>query len=140
MRKLLVFLFLSILLTNCKDQDDTAIDCTNIGCTENFVTLIVSVQDASGNAIALDNFEVVNKETNEVITISLSDNDLNLSQLTGEYPLVNDLFVNGNENTKKTIIFRGFINEEKVTEVAYEIEVDCCHINLISGDEIIVVE
>jgi hypothetical protein len=140
MKKLLVFVFLSTLLTNCKNQDDASFDCTNTACTEIFVTLIISVQDISGNAIALDSFEVLDKETNKIITISLSDSDMNLSQLTGEYPLVNDLFVKGNENAKKAIIFSGFINGVKEAEEEYEIDVDCCHVSLASGDEIIIVE
>lgn len=140
MKNILLLSLLFLTLTNCNDADDKPIvNCSTTPCTENFVTLIVSVQDNSGVAIPLDSFEVLDKETGEETSISLSDSEFRFSQLTGEYPLINDSFANGNQNTNKTLLFKGKINEQIVAEAEFAVAIDCCHVSLVSGDAIIIV-
>lgn len=137
MKKLLLFGFLSFFLANCNDRDDVnpvAIDCTDVACTEIFVTLIVSIKDASGVAIPLDTIEVVDKESSENTTITLSDYGWEMARQSGQYPLYNDSFVSGNQNIKRTLIFKGFINNEIVTEAEYVVDTDCCHVSIALGD------
>jgi len=136
-----IFLLTLILLAqvSCNDLDDKLADCSGVACTEEFVTLIVSVQDNSGVAIPLERFEVINSETQENVAIALSDSELRFSQLTGEFPLYNDLSVATDQNTSKTLIFRGYINENIVAEAEFVVAADCCHVRLVSGDTIILV-
>jgi len=140
MKNLSLLGFIFFLLISCNNSDDKIVaDCSEVACTEIYITLIVSVQDNSGVAIPLDRFEVSDKETDEDYTIPLSDSDLRFSQLTGEYPLINDSFVAKNKNTKKTVVFKGFINETIVAEAEYVIDTDCCHVSTASGNNIILV-
>lgn len=137
MKKLLLFYFLSLFLVNCSDSDDidpVSIDCTEVACTEQFVTLIVTVKDNSGVLIPLDRFEVIDKESSENLTIVLSDNGFQMARQSGQYPLYNDSFVSGNQNTKRTLVFRGFINDEKVVASEYVVDTDCCHVSIAIGD------
>lgn len=143
MKKLLLLSFLFISLVNCKDNDDIdpeAVDCTLVACTEQFVTLIVTVRDASGVLIPLDTFEVTDKDSSEDTTIPLSDSGWQMARQNGQYPLYNDSFVSGgNLNTRRTLIFKGFINDEKIAEAEYVVETDCCHVSIAIGDTDIII-
>lgn len=137
MKKLLLLSFLFISFVNCKDIDDVdpdTVQCTLIACTEQFVTLIVTVKDASGVLIPLDTFEVTDKNTSDDITISLSESGWQMARQNGQYPLYDDSFVSGNLNTRRTLIFKGFIKDEKIAEAEYVVETDCCHVNIAIGD------
>ncbi|MFS4492623.1 hypothetical protein [Maribacter sp. 2308TA10-17] len=137
MKKLLFFSFLFLCLANCKDNDDidlTALDCDEIACTEIYVTLLVYLKDASGLAISLDRFEVIDKDSSKNITIPLSDSGFQHAQQFGYYPLYDDSFLTKNVNTKRSLVFKGFINDEKVVEAEYVIANDCCHVRMVSGD------
>lgn len=137
MEKLLLYGFFGLFLANCNNSDDidpAAIDCTEVACTEQFVTLIVTVKDDSGALIPLDTFEVIDKESSENLTIALSDSGFQMARQSGQYPLYNDSFVSGNQNTKRTLLFRGFINDEKIAEAEYMVDTDCCHISIATGD------
>ena len=137
MKKLLFFGFLSFFLANCKDSDDRSmaiLNCSEVACTEQFVTLIVTVKDDSGVLIPLDRFEVIDQKTSEDLTANITFEEFQMAQQSGQYPLYNDSFVAGNQNTKRSLVFRGFINDEKVAEAEYVIDTDCCHVSLALGD------
>ena len=137
MKKLLLFCMTTLCLVHCKEDDvidPIAIDCTAVVCTKEFVTLIVTVRDSDGVLIPLDRFEVVDLKSSEDLTPNISFDDFQIARRNGEYPLYNDSFVSENQNTKRTIIFRGFINEEKLAEVEYVIDTDCCHVSIALGD------
>lgn len=136
MKKLLIFCFLSLFLTNCDDDDaidPIAVDCSIVACTEQFVTLIVTVTDADGVLIPLDRFEVFDQKTDENLTPNISFDAFQMARRSGQYPLYDDSFVSGNQNTKRSLVFRGFINEEKVAEADYVIDTDCCHVSIALG-------
>jgi len=124
------------------DNDElnpNAVDCTELACTENFVTLIVSIKDASGASVALDRFVVLDEDSSENITLALSNNGLEVARQNGEYPLYDDSFVSENQNTERTLVFSGFINDEKVVEAVFIIATDCCHVSIDSGNTDIIV-
>ncbi len=124
-----------ILLMNCSDDDNNvAIDCENIGCTEQFVTLMVNVRDASGVVISLDAFEVVITETGENITREVSDQEFEDFRQNGTYPLFGDELVERYRNKTEVIHFRGFIEDKEVVNSSYKVGADCCHVLLINGD------
>lgn len=137
MKTLLFLSFLFLFLVTCSDNDDgnlDAIDCTKVACTEQFVTLIVTVKDNSGAFFPLDAFEVRDKESSENSTLALTDSGWQMARKNGQYPLYDDSFVSGNRNTERTLVFKGFINDEKVAEAEYVVETDCCHVSIATGD------
>ena len=142
MKIILPFCFLFLLFVNCDDNEDSsiaALDCNEVACTEVFITLNVSVRDASGVAIPLDRFEVIDKGSSEDITIELDADSMQMAQESGNYPLYNDLFVDGNQNTKRTLVFKGYIDDDPVATAEYLIDTDCCHVDLESGEADIII-
>lgn len=133
----LLFAFLSILSCN-SDDDNSNSDCSNIGCTEQFVTIIVSIQDQNQTPIILDSFQVINLGTGEDITPMLSPSELEMIQETGQYPIANDNSFGINQEV--TLQLRGLINDEEVVNSNYVVQTDCCHIGLQSGENPLVIE
>ncbi len=128
---------------NCKDNDDfnpDALDCTEVACTEIFISLVVTVKDTDGVLIPLDRFEVIDSKTSEDLTPAITFDDFQMARQSGQYPLYDDSFVFENQNTKRTILFRGFINDEKIAEAEYVIDTDCCHVSITLGDAVITID
>ena len=142
MKKLLLLSFLFLFLVNCNDNDDVnpdAMDCTEVACTEIFISLMVTVKDKDGVLIPLDRFEVIDRKTSEDLTPRITFDDFQMARQSGQYPLYDDSFVSEYQNTKRTILFRGFINEDKIAEAEYIIETDCCHVSIALGDTTITI-
>lgn len=131
------FIFLSavVLFIGCDDifNDTTAVTCDDIACTENFVSITISVRGDGGTPVALDRFEVIDLSNQGDLTTEVTAEELQEFRESGNYPLLDDLFVEGNKNTARRIIFRGFINNEEVVSSEYIIATDCCHIRLVEG-------
>lgn len=143
MKKLFSFTLLLLFLTNCNDSNDqdlVTIDCLEfVACTEVFVTLIVTVKDNDGVSIPLDRFEVIDQKTSEDLTPNISFDNFQMARQNGQYPLYDDSFVSENRNSKRTIVFRGFINDDKIAEAEYVIDTDCCHVSIAIGDTDIII-
>lgn len=137
MKKLLFIGFLCLFLINC--EDNHASNCSGGICTNIFITLNVSVQDSSGNAVALDNFEIRDRDTNENITIRISESELQSRQLTGEFPIYNDSFVSANQSAERNLEFKGFVDGTLVAEGDFIVDSDCCHVSLVSESNVILV-
>lgn len=131
LKQSLVYLITIIIFitTSCTNDNDK---CSNISCTEDFRSVLVSIKGSDGKAISLDSFEVINIDDQINITIKLSQIELKAAQERGEYPIANDLSIS--ENQDKNIIFKGFINNKEVVKSTYLISKDCCHIKLTSGN------
>lgn len=143
MKKLFLLCFLTVLLSNCDGNDDlepVAIDCTVVACTNEFVTLAVTVTDKDGVLIPLDRFEVIDSKTLEDITPELSSEEFQTARQNGQYPIYSDFFLSGNQNTKRPLTFRGFINEEVLAESDYVIDTNCCHVSVVVGDTNITID
>jgi hypothetical protein len=123
---------MAIIQISCNSDDDNNSDCENVACTYQFVTIVVSLKDQNENPVALDSFEVINVENENDITISLSSSDFELAQQLGQYPLVNDVSININQ--ERQIQFKGFINDQEVISSSYTVGKDCCHIDVVSGN------
>lgn len=137
MKKALFLSTLMLALWNCSDKDDDdQISCAGIACTEIFISFDVNVRDGAGMPVALDEFEVSDAATGEDLTRRI-DNDTQRSE--GTYPLYDDLFVAGNQNTSREIVFKGFIGGQEVANVVYTVAADCCHVSLVSGNLDIVI-
>lgn len=130
----LLLAFLSILACNSDDQSN----CSNIACTEEFRTIIVTIEDQNQEPVALDSFQVTNLNTGEDMTPQLSPSELEMIQETGQYPIADDSSFGLNQEV--TLQLRGFINDEEVVNSNYVVATDCCHINFQSGENPLVLE
>jgi len=138
MKKLLVLGFALIFLFNCK-KDDAPINCDEVGCTEIFVTLWVTTKAPSGIPVILDSFDVFDKSpSGELNKLDVGGAYFNVD--TWLYPLYNDGFVLETRDINRTLVFKGYINEEEVASAEYVVTADCCHISLVSGNTDIIIE
>lgn len=130
-----LFSFL-VLLVNCSDDDGglERSDCNEVVCTLQFVTLNVSVRDASSVVIPLDAFEVVITATGEDITREVSGQEFENFRQNGTYPLFGDEFAERYKNKTEVINFKGFIEGTEVVNSNYKVGADCCHVLLIDGN------
>lgn len=93
-------------------------------CTTEFRYVYVKIKDAQNNAVVLDSYKVINKDSGEEITISEPQEEV------GTYPLVND----ASKVIKNTNVqFVGYKDNKMVVNEAYKITRDDCHIQLSDG-------
>lgn len=133
--------FLSFFLMTCSDKaepEPEPIDCSTAICTLNFVTITVSVEDATGDAVSLDNFEVIDTATGENLAESTTAEEYHNDQ--GIYPIISDVYRTKYQNKTATLLFNGFIGDEQVVNEEFEIGADCCHVSLIAGNRTIVLD
>jgi hypothetical protein len=134
MKKYLVYVCLGFLLFGCEETNDplrdTAESCENTVCTLNFVYLTFNVEDANGQPVELGSHQVIDKASGTDITSKLDTQTFE----KGTYIYYDDGMLQGNQNTAKTIIFKGFGAEQQLlfTE-EYEVAIDCCHVAYVSG-------
>ncbi|VAW11780.1 hypothetical protein MNBD_BACTEROID03-419 [hydrothermal vent metagenome] len=141
MRKIFFLSMVFILPLNCSDNDnDDKTDCSNMACTEIFLSISVTVKDSSGSVISLGRFEVTDLTTGEDLTKEVTEGELETFRQNGIYPLYDDLFVAENQNTTRNIVFKGFINNKEVVNAEYTVGTDCCHVSLVSGDSDITID
>ncbi|MGM0580450.1 MAG: hypothetical protein ACQETL_07210 [Bacteroidota bacterium] len=138
MKNLLVlFCFISMAATcqdkSSKSQDKKENPCDpDIMCTMEFRVINLEIRDNAGEAIILDEFySEVDGEKIEIPDDVYESRD-------GIYPVATDgqmeiLDFDGNEVT-----FYGMLNGETVVEHKMVIGKDCCHIQLVEGDEKII--
>lgn len=143
MKQLLLLCLVLVGLSNCnRNEDDLPelINCASVACTNEFVTLTVSVKDQDGVLIPLDRYEVIDLKTAEEITPELTSEQLSTARRLAQYPMYSDAFLTGNQNTYRDIVFRGFINEEKLVEAEYRILTDCCHVSVAAGNTNVIID
>ncbi|MDO6471738.1 hypothetical protein [Maribacter sp. 1_MG-2023] len=137
----IIVAFLSIFLVACNDKDNAdQQDCSETACTLNFVTITVSVKDASGEAIALDSYEVIDTETGKNIAEEFKGEEYKYLKEQGFYPILSDANRVQYQNSTATLTFKGVIDNEEVINETYEVGADCCHVSLITGNTEIVLE
>ena len=137
----ITLVFLSIFLVACNNNDDAEQqDCSETICTLNFVTITVSVKDASGEAIALDTYEVIDNDTGEDLAADLNGEEYQYLKEQGFYPIISDANRVQYQNTTATLTFKGYVANEEVINEDYEVGADCCHVSLITGNTEIVLE
>ena len=137
----LSLVFLSIFLVACNDKDDPAKqDCSMVSCTQNFVTITVSVKDVPGEAIVLDTYKVIDNATGEDLAADLNAEEYQYLKEQGFYPILSDANRVQYQNTTATLTFKGYVANEEVINEDYEVGADCCHVSLITGNTEIVLE
>lgn len=128
MKKMLFIFSFAYIFLGCKSDD-----CSDIFCTQEFVTINISIKNQSNNPVSLDYFEVINLKDGSDLTREVNSAELELMQQNGTYPLFGDEHVNAYKNQKLEIQFKGFSNNQKIISQNYTVGADCCHVILISG-------
>tara|TARA_R110002073_G_scaffold128999_5_gene275232 strand:+ start:24760 stop:25185 length:426 start_codon:yes stop_codon:yes gene_type:complete len=130
-----LFIF-SVAFISCDDNEED--DCSTVLCTEQFVTITVSITNQGQNPVALDRIEVINLQNQSDVTIPLSSSTFLLAQQQGQYPIVNDSGIG--KNQELILQFKGFVNGVEVVNENYVVAADCCHVSLVSGNQEVILE
>ena len=139
MKKIVLIVSFAFIFLGCKHDNNDG-NCFQVACTEEFVTIVVTITDQNNNPVALDSFEVIVIETGMDITRQLSDTEFQSAQQNGMYPLFGDEWQNTFENQEIDVRFKGFLNGQEVANRDYSVGADCCHVDLISGDTTIMTD
>jgi len=130
MNKIIFYILLIFILISCCDDN---LDCVGAACTEEFLTLAVTIVDLDYNPVDLESYKVVTAETKQDITINPNQTELDWMKSFGMYPLFSDSFANDYINDSVEINFMGYINNKIVVNEKYIVGADCCHVHLIEG-------
>ena len=134
MRSALI-LFFFIFLIGCKDgrQEPMLI------CTEQYVTISVTVSNSQESPVALDSFKVSRLADQADVTIKVSPADYAIMQKQGTYPIASDGFKPLLQDKKIELHFTGMIGGKVVVNEKYIVGSDGCHIVLVSGEKKVIV-
>ena len=139
--KAALILFSFSIVASCNDKDENTLqDCTMVSCTQNFVTLTVSAKDASGAAILLDSYEVIDVDSGKNLTDDFNDEENQYLKEQGLYPILSDANRVKYQNSTATLTFKGYISNEEVINEEFVVGADCCHVSLISGNTEIIID
>jgi hypothetical protein len=108
-------------------------------CTAEFRQESIRIEDASGNPVTLDSFVVTtlagtalpNGAAGSVYGYPYSGQ--------GQYTLINDAWLAGNQNSTMQVIAKGFKGGSAVFSEAYTIAADCCHVGKQAGKDVIII-
>lgn len=132
MRNLLImFCFFSMAAT-CQEQKKSPKDnpCDpSIMCTMEFKIIDLQIDDESGEAVLLDEF--YSEIDGEKVEIPDDVHQLK----TGVYPVATDSEMPQLQFEGTKMVFFGLIDGEVVVEHKMVIGKDCCHIQLIEGEQ-----
>ena len=139
LKPFLFVLFIGCFLS-CSEDDSPVPDCTEVACTEEFVSFAVSVTDASGAWVPLDSFEVIERRSGTDITFDYTPEDLEGYREVNSYPLLSDVRAREYQNRRVGLRFRGFIGGNLVAEGDFTGGADCCHVVLFEGSLELIVD
>ncbi len=129
MKKIVYFLFLLSCLSCTKNNTN----CSDTFCTEEFRTITVTIKNSNGTAVVLDSFEVSIIDTKMDITREVNENEFEMMQQKGKYPLFGDEYSRDYENEEVRINFKGFLNNQEIVNTDFTVGADCCHVILVEG-------
>lgn len=136
--KILLLLF-SPFLFQCSDPDDQPPqDCKDVLCTDQYVSLSVSVVDKNNSPIPLDSYTVFSFEKNKFITPEYTQEHFNLMVTYNSYTIFTDRFAQEYQNRTTQIRFAGQVKGKEVAASNFTVGANCCHVSLISGDTTII--
>lgn len=143
MKTIFKTLFVTLLLFSCGNDDDNNNNqgdyneiCSDVVCTEEFVTLTITVTDSYGDPVALDDITVTRLVgEGEVIFDEVPDTGDD-----GTYPIYDDRFVEESFSKAVEVNFKGYIDGNEVADENFTFTADCCHVSMLSDDTVIVVD
>jgi hypothetical protein len=109
-------------------------------CTNIYMSFHVSISDASGQAIKLDSFEVIDTKNKKNLTIDYTPESLKLMQDLNSYLLFSDAWGREYLGRISNIKFRGVQNSKEIISAEFEVSADCCHVILVNGDTNLVID
>jgi len=105
-------------------------------CTEIYVFIQITVKDSLNNPVILDNFEVKNVKSNQLLPVHKDS----ASASEGRYVLITDSELRLISENGTSLRFSGFKNTAPIITGDYIVNQDGCHINLLSGQTDLIVE
>lgn len=132
-----LFVLVAFPLLSCQDENLDADNCdlsTRI-CTEEFRTISLEVTNQEGDPLVLDEFYTF-LDSRKKFEFELNDGHI----LTGIYPVITDAEIEELERKGTTLIFVGERNGKNLVEHQMVIGHDCCHVQLIEGENKIEIE
>lgn len=126
----------------CDDPvDPPQTNCETVFCTAEFAEVRLTVQNGSGQAVKLDSFFVTDLSgkllpmaPGGIAVFGYPSNGTD-----GVYTVLNDAWRTGHQNTRTKVRAHGIKNSVEVLNEVYEIETDCCHVQKISGKDVVIV-
>ncbi|WP_010135265.1 hypothetical protein [Ochrovirga pacifica] len=127
MKHLLPIILFVLLGCNLEDETRTE-NCDQTACTLEYRTISIGVKDTNNTPVALDSLQVVDLGTGKVVLTSQK------YEFEGyRYPIFHDGFVATYKNQQVNLESRGYVNGQQVLTESYTVDVDCCHVSLVSG-------
>lgn len=124
MRVFCVLVLISLLGVSCdRWENDNCSDCDKALCTKEFKTIFIHVQDAVGNPLELDSFEVRLNHNRDLLI-----NTKSASSPVGVYPLINDGHMQKLTCQGSNVTFTAYKTGITTTTHIYEVGKDCCHV------------
>lgn len=126
-----------IFLFSCEDEISSEDDC-DLGsrvCTEEFKSIVLEINDPTGAPVVLDDFYTF-YDSRKKFEYELND----LQKGKGVYPVITDAEMDELDREGTTLIFVGEKNGVNIVEHQMVIGHDCCHVQVIEGDDKIVIE
>lgn len=137
----ILFISMGVSCSKTNNAKDIEEECPEgIMCTEEFRSIMVEVKNSKGEPYQLDSYETVKLPEGEKIILRNDIGQDSVFRALGQYPVLTDgerklVAKNGTE-----IQLTGSKNGKEVVKRTFVIGNDCCHIILVSGDTIIVVQ
>lgn len=114
---------------------DTVIDsslqptCTpDMMCTSDYRTVVIQVEDNSGNPVELERYSISNLTLGKTIEIESPISE------TG-YTIAEDLMMFEIDQTGHCIELSGWLDGKLVLQYGFLVGHDCCHVKLLAGPE-----
>ncbi|MDR0667120.1 MAG: hypothetical protein LBF90_00685 [Prevotellaceae bacterium] len=138
MKKIVFIPLCACFFYACEEVDPK--DCEMAVCSEQFNSVYLQVRDTLQQPIALDTFKIINMMDMTPVVLPVTDSIMDEMRHTGDYLVLNDLFVRGHENTRVVVEFTGVLKEKPLFKRAVTVDIDCCHISPVYGELSVVVD
>lgn len=132
----LFLLLFSFSFISCEEENVDSDDCKDtIICTEEFKTISLEITNSDGDPVVLDDFYTF-YDSRKKFEYELND----IQQGLGIYPVLTDAEMDEIEKEGTTLIFVGEKDGRNIVEHQMVIGHDCCHVQLIEGQDKIEIE
>jgi hypothetical protein len=135
--KLITLLAMVLLLSQSCGQKPMAVrqaSCEGVVCDKRWVSIVVTVRNAEGQPVQLDEAYTLVSKTRERLPQDQQRNN------QGHYMLLNDSYRKQLENKVEEFTFVGMKDGAMVVEENYQIGADCCHVKKVSGKDVVVMK
>jgi hypothetical protein len=140
---LIVFALLATGFGACKKIDcggnNPSNNCSGVFCTAVFDEEHMEVRYSNGTPVNLDAFVVTDAAGTPLPKANGQDVYGYPHNGNGKYTIINDAWVQGHQNTTKTVRAKGYINGTEVFNEPFTIGADCCHVNMTTGNSTVTI-